>query len=185
MLCLNPGHNLCLRRSRCISNWAPIYAAHGKNSFPPASGYEFIKDHLDTMSEEIEKLKSELAAVKAKKSDDWVTSSLRQFPNWRNKSNRTSRNPWVNSKMTLLLLKAHWTLSTARISKTLRQYRIQQLRVIRRRVFHKCWKIIETFRRIQAYVQDLMIEEILDLPTMMFPRPARGRKTLTITGNAE
>ena len=47
----------------------PTYAAFGMNCLPPSSGYEHIKDALDSMSEEISKLKTELTEVKSQKSD--------------------------------------------------------------------------------------------------------------------
>ena len=45
----------------------PIYAAVGRNALPPANGYEFLKDILDNVKEELVKLKSEIATLKSQK----------------------------------------------------------------------------------------------------------------------
>ena len=48
----------------------PMYAAFGKNALPPSSGYEYLKDALDLISNEITNMKSEIAQIKAQKSNE-------------------------------------------------------------------------------------------------------------------
>ena len=60
----------------------PTYAAVGKAALPPANGYEFLKDTMDDVAEELSKMKREIATLKAQKQDtfrDEILKSIADF----------------------------------------------------------------------------------------------------------
>ena len=57
----------------------PTYAAIGKNALPPSNGYEFLKETMDNVSEDISRMKSEIASLKSEKRDSFHDEFLKSI----------------------------------------------------------------------------------------------------------